>query len=139
MILTLLSKHKKFYTMNTLTNNVQLIGNLGKDVEVVTFNSGNKKASVPLATTEFYKNDKGELIKNTQWHNLIVWGKNAELISKSATKGCKIAVQGMVNYRTYLDKAGITQKVTEILVSEFMKIAEPTALSSSNITDPRPF
>lgn len=125
--------------MNTLTNNVQLIGNLGKDVEIVTFNSGNKKASVPLATTEYYKNEKGELIKNTQWHNLIVWGKNAELISKSVSKGSKIAVQGMVNYRTYLDNAGIMQKVTEILVSEFMKIADPSSLNSSNLSEPRPF
>ncbi len=125
--------------MNTLTNNVQLIGNLGKDVEIITFDSGNKKASVTLATNEYYKNEKGELVKTTQWHNLIVWGKNAELISKSVTKGSKIAIQGMVNYRTYQDKAGIVQKVTEILVSEFMKIAEPASAHSQNATDPRPF
>lgn len=123
--------------MNTLTNNVQLIGNLGRDVEIITFGSGNKKASVPLATTEVYKNEKGELIKNTQWHNLIVWGKNAELIFKSTTKGSKVAVQGMINYRTYQDRSGTQQKVAEIVVNEFMKIADPTAANSID-TDARP-
>jgi single-strand DNA-binding protein len=122
--------------MNTITNNIQLIGNLGKDVEVITFDSGNKKATVSLATTEYYKNEKGELVKNTQWHNLTLWGRNAELFSKANGKGSKVAVQGMINYRTFQDKAGIVQKVTEILVSEFLKIAEPTPSVSS---DPRPF
>ncbi len=127
--------------MNTITNNVQLIGNLGKDVEIVIFDSGNKKGRVSLATTEFKKNEKGELIKNTQWHNLVFWGKTAELISKCTSKGSKVAIQGMLNYRVYQDKAGLEQKITEILVSDFMKIAEPTALATNTLAlaDPRPY
>ena len=87
--------------MNTLINNVHLIGNLGKNVELKNFDSGSKKASFPLATTESYKNTKGEYVKNTQWHNVIAWGRNAELIAKALEKGSKVAIQGTLNYRTY--------------------------------------
>jgi single-strand DNA-binding protein len=125
--------------MNTLINNVQLIGNLGKNVELKKFDSGNKKASFSLATTESFKNTKGEFVKNTQWHNIVAWGKNAELISKALEKGSKVAIQGTINYRSYLDKEGQTKYITEILVSDFMKM---TAEAKSNVTpekDPKPF
>ena len=72
--------------MNTLINNVHLIGNLGKNVELKNFDSGSKKASFSLATTESYKNQKGEYVKNTQWHNIVAWGNTAELIEKHLNK-----------------------------------------------------
>ena len=121
--------------MNTLKNSVQLIGNLGRDVQITTFDSGNKKASFSLATTEVYKNQKGELVKNTQWHNIIAWGRNAELLAKALTKGSKVALQGMINYRTYEDKEGVTKSITEILVSEFMRITEAPKVEA----EPAPF
>lgn len=111
--------------MQALKNSVQLIGNLGKDVEITHFDSGSKKASITLATTEYFKNNKGELAKNTQWHNLIAWGKTAELMAQALSKGTQIAIQGSLTYRNYTDKSGATRYITEIVVSEFMKIAKP--------------
>ena len=122
--------------MNTLINNVHLIGNLGKNVELKNFDSGTKKASFSLATTESYKNQKGEYVKNTQWHNVIAWGRNAELIAKALEKGSKVAIQGTLNYRTYEAK-GETKYITEILVTDFMKMnAEAKAQA---VKEPTPF
>jgi single-strand DNA-binding protein len=108
--------------MQVLKNSVQLIGNLGKDVEIRSFDSGSKKATLALATTEYYKNNKGELVKNTQWHNLVAWGKNAEMMAKVLTKGSMVAVAGSLSNRSYTDSSGQTRYITEVLVSEFMKL-----------------
>jgi single-strand DNA-binding protein len=108
--------------MNTLTNSVQLIGNLGKDVQLIKFESGSKKASFTLATSEGRKNEKGEYVKNTSWHNIVAWGRNAELMAKILTKGAKVAINGTLNYRSYQDNAGMTKYITEILVYDFMRI-----------------
>jgi single-strand DNA-binding protein len=122
--------------MKSISNSVNLIGNIGQEIKLLSFNSGSKKASVSLATTEFYKNDKGELIKNTSWHNLVAWGKNAELMARSLEKGTKVAIQGMLNYRIYTDEQGSTRTVTEILVSDFMKMSSSTKPTE---TAPAPF
>ena len=66
--------------MNTLRNKVQLIGNLGNDPEIVTLESGKKLAKFSIATNESYKNNKGERVTDTQWHNVVAWGKTAEII-----------------------------------------------------------
>lgn len=121
--------------MNTLKNAVQLIGNLGKDVEFTEFSSGNKRAAFSLATTESYKNNQGEQVKNTQWHNVIAWGKNAELMAKILTKGNKVAVTGTLSYRSYQDKAGQNRQITEIVVSEFMKIGD----NPKGVQESKPF
>ena len=109
--------------MSILANSVQLIGHLGKDVEVKTFNTGSKKASFTLATTETYKNQKGEYVKNTQWHNVVAWGNTAEQIEKHLTKGSKVSLLGVISYRNYEDKAGVKKSITEINVNEFHKLA----------------
>ena len=108
--------------MNALKNAVHLIGNLGKDVQIVEFESGSKKATCSLATTESYRNSKGEMVKSTQWHNLIAWGKSAEMMVKILEKGTKVAVHGMITYRTYVDKEGRSKNFTEIVVNEFLKV-----------------
>ncbi|MFZ6011494.1 MAG: single-stranded DNA-binding protein, partial [Bacteroidota bacterium] len=59
--------------MKSLRNSVQLIGRLGKDPEVKSFNNS-KKASFSIATTDVYKNQKGEKVEDTQWHNIVIWG-----------------------------------------------------------------
>ena len=89
-----------------MNNAVRLIGNLGQDVNLYTFKSGNKKANVSLATSSSFKNAKGELQKETQWHNLIAWGLQAELMTKVLTKGASVVVNGSIQYRTYEDKNG---------------------------------
>ncbi|HYC83877.1 MAG TPA: single-stranded DNA-binding protein, partial [Chryseosolibacter sp.] len=67
--------------MKSLRNSVQLIGRLGKDPEVKSF-SNSKKASFSIATTDTYKNQKGEKIEDTQWHNIVIWGKLAGVAEK---------------------------------------------------------
>ena len=108
---------------NTIKNSVQLIGNIGKDVEILNFENGNKKASVSIATTDYYTNNKGEKVKQTEWHNLIAWGKTAELMAQVLHKGNEVAIQGKLTNRSYADKTGVTRYVTEIVVNEFYKIS----------------
>ncbi len=115
--------------MNTIKNSVQLVGNIGKDVQLVSFDNGNKKASIVLATNESYTNTKGEKVKNTSWHNLIAWGKTAEQIAASVQKGNEISIVGKLANRTYTDKDGNTKYVTEIVVNEFFKVARTIAPS----------
>ena len=117
--------------MNAIKNTVHLVGNLGKDVALTTFESGSKKASVSLATTTYFKNAKGELVKNTQWHNLIAWGRNAELMAKVLEKGNQVAITGSLASRIYEDKNKITRTITEIMVDEFMKISKSDSSTSS--------
>jgi single-strand DNA-binding protein len=108
--------------MKTLRNHVQLIGNLGKDVECISFESDRKKATVSLATNEFYKDKKGELVQQTQWHNLVAWGKTADLMASVLKKGHEVAVSGKLAYRNYEDKDGTKRYVSEIVVQEFLRI-----------------
>ena len=116
--------------MSILANSVLLIGRLGKDVAIKTFESGSKKATFSLATTKTYKNPKGEYVKDTQWHNIVAWGRNADLFSKSLIKGNKVAIQGTLNYRTYEATNGQTKYITEVLVTDFMKMnSEPKSPS----------
>ncbi|MBK9256490.1 MAG: single-stranded DNA-binding protein [Saprospiraceae bacterium] len=109
--------------MNTLKNSVQLIGNIGRDVEMVNFETGNKKASVTLATSDYYTNNQGEKVKQTEWHNLIAWGKTAELMAQLLRKGSEVAIQGKLTSRSYTDKAGVTRYITEIVVNEFISLS----------------
>lgn len=105
--------------MSTLRNNVRLIGRVGNNPETKTFDNG-MKVSFSLATSDFYYNDKNEKVENTQWHNIIAWGKTAELIQKYVEKGKEIAVEGKITYRTYDDKDGIKRNITEIIINEVL-------------------
>lgn len=110
--------------MNALMNSVQLIGNLGKDVELKTLDNGNKMAKVTLATNEFYKNAKGEKVQDTQWHNIIAWGKTAEIMSEHAKKGQRIMVQGKLKYSSFEGKDGNTRYVSNVEVNEFLRLTK---------------
>ena len=108
--------------MKNLKNKVQLIGNLGKDPEVKQLNGGKTVANLTIATSETYKNAEGEKITDTQWHNLVAWGKTAEFAENYLKKGNKVAVDGKLINRNYEDKEGIKRYVTEILVNEFLML-----------------
>jgi len=85
--------------MNSLRNSVRLVGNLGMDPEVKTFDTNKKLARVSIATNESYKNDKGEKITETQWHNLIMWGQQAKFAEEYLKKGDEIAIEGKLANR----------------------------------------
>lgn len=106
--------------MQTLRNKVQLIGMLGSTPEVKTTEAGKKLARFSLATNEIYRNAKGEKVKETTWHNLIAWGKIAEIVEQYVGKGSEIAVEGKLINRSYTDKTGIKKYVTEVEVSELL-------------------
>ncbi|WP_426668618.1 single-stranded DNA-binding protein [Mucilaginibacter sp. McL0603] len=108
--------------MNTLKNSVRLVGNLGMDPEVKSFDNNKKLAKIAIATNETYKNDKGEKITDTQWHNLVLWGAQAKLAEDLLRKGDEIAVEGKLASRSYVDKDGNKRYVTEVVVNEFLKI-----------------
>lgn len=103
----------------SLRNKVSLIGHTGKEVEIINFEKG-KLAKVTLATNDYYTNAAGEKIEETQWHNLVVNGKLADIMEKYVTKGKEIAVEGKIQYRTYEDKEGIKRYSTEIRVDELV-------------------
>ena len=106
--------------MNNLRNKVQLIGNLGQAPEIITFDNGNKLAKWTMATNETYKNAKGEKVTDTQWHNVVAWGKVAGIIEQFVEKGQEIAVEGKIVNRSYETKEGEKRYTTEIQISELL-------------------
>ncbi len=106
--------------MKSLRNSVQLIGRLGKDPEVKTFNNS-KKASFSIATTDSYKNQKGEKIEDTQWHNIVIWGKLADVAGKYLKKGTEVCVEGKLVHRAY-EAGGEKKYVTEINVNDLLML-----------------
>ncbi len=104
----------------SLRNKVTLVGYTGKEVEMISFENGNVKAAVSLATSDYYINAKGDKVEETQWHSLVAFGKAAEIFQKYVTKGKEIAVEGKLSYRSYDDKDGIKRYITEIKVDEIL-------------------
>jgi single-strand DNA-binding protein len=107
----------------SLRNKITLIGRTGKDVEIVNFDNG-KIAKVSLATSDHYTNSLGEKVEETQWHNLVVPGKLADIMEKYVDKGKEIAVEGKVQYRTWDDKSGAKHYMTEIRVEELVLLGK---------------
>jgi single-strand DNA-binding protein len=108
--------------MNNLRNSVRLIGNLGMNPEVKEIGNDKKLAKFSLATKEVYKNEDGEKVSETQWHNLIAWGSQAKIAEKYLKKGNEIAIEGKLTSRNYTDKDGVKRYVTEIVVNEILMI-----------------
>jgi single-strand DNA-binding protein len=106
--------------MYALKNKVQLIGNLGNAPEIKNLESGKKMARLSIATNESYKKENGERVTETQWHNVIAWGKVAEIAEQYLSKGSEVAVEGKLTYRDYTDKDGVKRYVTEIVVNELL-------------------
>jgi len=108
--------------MNALRNKVQLIGNLGNDPEIINLENGSKLAKFSLATNENYKDASGEKVTDTQWHNIVAWGKTAEIIENYVTKGKEVAVEGKLTSRSYDDKEGNKRYITEVVCNELVML-----------------
>ncbi len=113
--------------MYALKNKVQLIGNLGNAPEVRNTETGKKLVRFSVATNEHYKNANGEKITETQWHNLIAWGKVADIAEKFLLKGSEVAIEGKLINRNYTDKEGNKKYVTEIQVSELLLLSKASS------------
>ncbi len=105
-----------------LRNNVRLIGHLGAAPEVKSTTNGKKLAKFSIATNETYVTQEGEKVSETQWHNLVAWGKQANFAEKYLTKGKEVAVEGKLTNRNYVDKSGQKRYISEIVVNEIMMV-----------------
>lgn len=100
-------------------NKVILIGHLGKDPEVKYLDGNNVVANFPLATSESYVNKEGQRIDQTEWHNIVVWRKLAEIAEKYLKKGSLIYLEGSIRTRSWEDQEGQKKYRTEILCQNF--------------------
>ncbi|WPP49510.1 single-stranded DNA-binding protein [Catalinimonas niigatensis] len=121
--------------MNAMKNRVQLIGRLGQDPEVRTLNSGKMVAQFSLATSETYKNSAGERVQDTQWHQVIAWGKLAEISQSLLIKGQEVVIEGKITYRNYEDKNGIKRYVTEIVATDIMLVGKRLKEKDSEVAE----
>ena len=108
--------------MGTLRNSVHLIGRPGMDPEIKKFGENRKLARFTLATNEKHYNDNMELVQETEWHNIIAWGRTAEIVEKIVRKGRLMALEGKLQTREYDDKDKNKRRVTEVVMDEFMLI-----------------
>ncbi|MEJ2112591.1 MAG: single-stranded DNA-binding protein [Flavobacteriaceae bacterium] len=110
--------------MSTLRNKVQLIGNLGNDPEIINLESGKTLVKFAIATNESYKNANGEKVTDTQWHNVVAWGKTATIAEKYLMKGKEVAIEGKLTSRSYETKEGDKRYITEIVVQELLMLGK---------------
>ena len=108
--------------MNSLRNKVQLIGNLGMDPEVKDLNNGKKLVKFSLATSDFYKDENGNRVKDTQWHNIVAWGSIARIAETYLKKGNEVAIEGKLIHRSYETKTGEKKYITEIIASDLVML-----------------
>lgn len=110
--------------MNTIKNNVRLMGNLGQNPDVKEFEPGKKVARFSIATNEQYTNGKGEKVTETNWHNCVAWGKTAEIAEKYLKQGSEIAIDGRLTSRSYTNKEGEKKYITEVVVNELLMLGK---------------
>src|SRR5690606_31654753 len=129
-------------------NKVQLIGRVGKDPESRNLDNGKTVTNFSLATSEKYKNKSGETVEDTQWHNIVLWGKPAEVAAKYVSKGDQIYIEGKLQTRSW-EKDGVTKYITEVVGNNLVLLGTkgggsnhtPAAEtpSTSDSTDDLPF
>jgi single-strand DNA-binding protein len=101
-----------------------LIGNLGRDPELKMTPSGQALARFSVATTETWKNPQGEKQSKTEWHNVVVWGKQAETAEKYLRKGKQVLIEGRIQYREYTDQAGVKKTACDIRCDNFVMLGK---------------
>ena len=126
-------------------NRVILLGNIGKDPEVRETKAGNI-VNLTMATSEKYTDKSGQKQENTEWHNLVVFGKLADVVAKYVKKGDKLYVEGSITTRKWEDKEGNTRYNTEIKVRDLTmlgggekKSTQPAAVTVGEEEDDLPF
>lgn len=115
-------------------NKVILLGNVGKDPEIRATGGGTLVASFTVATSDRAKNPSGEWTDRTEWHNLVAYGRTAEIIRDYVRKGSKLYVEGKIQTRSWDDKnSGEKKYRTEIIVNELSLLSgrDPDNLASS--------
>jgi len=108
--------------MNTLRNKVQLIGRLGQNPELRSFENGKAVAKFSMATEDSYRDASGKKITETQWHNIAAWGNLAKIAEKYLIKGSEVAVEGRLTHKTYDDKDGKKCYFTEVVLNDMVML-----------------
>ncbi len=118
-------------------NKVILVGNLGRDPEVRHLENGAVVSNFSLATSESYKDrNSGELVTNTDWHNIVLWRGLAEIAEKYLKKGDKVYIEGKIRSRSYQDQEGVTKYITEIVGDNLVMMGKPEGGSGSPQSSP---
>jgi single-strand DNA-binding protein len=115
-------------------NLAQVIGNLGADPELRYTSSGQAVCTLRLATDESYSDKEGNKKSNTQWHRVVVWGKQAEACKQYLGKGRQVYAQGRLQTRKWIDKDGVTRFTTEI-VAQRIRFLGPANQSSAAVAN----
>lgn len=113
--------------MYSLKNKVQLIGHLGAAPEIKNTETGKKLARFSVATNETFRNANGEKVKETTWHNLVAWGKVADIAEKFLNKGSEVAIEGKLVNRSYTDKDGNKKYISEVMVNDMLMLGSKVA------------
>ena len=125
--------------MSGSLNKVMLIGNLGTDVKIVPFENGQCLGTFSIATNESYNNKQtGEKVVNTEWHNIVVKNKAAEICAKYLKKGDKVYVEGKLKTKKWKGDDGVQRYSTEVHVSEFNFLSNKNDTSGSPSPSPTP-
>lgn len=124
-------------------NKVILIGYTGDDIKMHYFEGGNCIGRFPLATNEEYTNRDGDRISNTEWHNIVVRNKAAEICEKYLKKGDKIYIEGRIKTRKWQDDKGMDRYLTEIHCTDFTFLtpkdqSQPTQAKNQVSEKPQP-
>lgn len=117
-------------------NRAILIGNLGRDPEIMTFDNGVKKASFPLATSESYKNKEGQRVDTTEWHNIILWRGLAEIAERFLKKGNQVYIEGKIKTRSY-EQDGIKKFITEIFADNLTMLGKKESGDQGDYQSPQ--
>jgi len=108
--------------MNALKNRVQLMGHLGAQPEVKQTGNGARMARLRVATNKTYTNARGERVTDTQWHNVVAWGKTAEMAEKQLHKGSEVVMEGKLVNRTYTTEQGEVRYITEVQATRIVPV-----------------
>jgi len=117
--------------MYALKNKVQLIGHVGNKPQTRTLEGDKKLVRFSVATNETYRNAQGVKVTDTQWHNLVAFGKVAEIAEKYLDKGTEVALEGKLVNRNYTDRDGVKRYVTEVQVSELLLLGSQAAKATA--------
>ena len=110
--------------MNAIRNKVQLIGRLGQEPEIISFEDGNKLAKFTMATDDSYKDKNGEKVERAYWHNVVVRGGLVSVVENYVSKGQEIAIEGKLTNRSYETKEGESRYITEIQCNELLMLSK---------------
>lgn len=124
--------------MSGTLNKVMLIGHLGDEVKLHYFDGGNCIGRFPIATNESYTNKDGERVTLTEWHNIVVRNKGAEICQKYLVKGDLVYVEGRIRTRQWKGEDGQTRYSTEIQASDFTFLSNKKEEKNTGISQPQP-